>query len=399
MPRRELLDRLKDIILSLHHGGDEDEARRRFAELTEEVSSREIAELEQQLVAEGLPEEEIKRLCDVHARVLGERVADLLPPDLAEGHPLDDLRRENRDLQAAVAALRADLDQLEEAVEPGAPDSPGIPEAWAGVVEELERRLAAVAAVEGHYLKKEYEIFPVLERRGVVAPPKVMWAVHDDVRALIRQSFEALREGRRDQFVATARALAAKVEDMIYKEDRILFPLCRDTFTDADWAGVRLDGPNRAPGAGGGRASADPAPAAPGPVGSLTLETGQLTPEQVNLLLGHLPFDITLVDEHDEVRYYSEGDRIFPRSPGIIGRRVQNCHPPKSVHVVEEIVRSFRDGTKGVAEFWLELGGRFVHIRYFAVRDQAGRYRGTLEVVQDVSRIRRLEGERRLLDW
>lgn len=387
MPRRELLDRLKDIILSLHHGGDEDEARRRFAELTEEVSSREIAQLEQQLVAEGLPEEEIKRLCDVHARVLGERVTDLLPPDLAEGHPLDVLRRENRDLQAAVGALRADL------------DSPGTSDAWAGAVEELERRLAAVAAVEGHYLKKEYEIFPVLERRGVVAPPKVMWAVHDDVRALIRQSFDALREGRRDEFVATARALAAKVEDMIHKEDRILFPLCRDAFTDADWAGVRLDGPNPAPGADGGRASADPVPAAPGPVGSLTLETGQLSPEQVNLLLGHLPFDITLVDEHDEVRYYSEGDRIFPRSPGIIGRRVQNCHPPKSVHVVEEIVRAFRDGTKEVAEFWLELGGRFVYIRYFAVRDQAGRYRGTLEVVQDVSGIRRLEGERRLLDW
>ena len=106
-----------------------------------------------------------------------------------------------------------------------------------------------------------------------------------------------------------------------------------------------------------------------------------------------------VVDENDEVRFYSEGERIFPRSPGVIGRKVQNCHPPQSVHKVQEILDAFRAGTKDVADFWIEIQGRFLHIRYFAMRDANGAYRGTLETVQDVTGIRALEGQRRLVDW
>ena len=129
------------------------------------------------------------------------------------------------------------------------------------------------------------------------------------------------------------------------------------------------------------------------------LDTGALTPEQVNLMLGVLKLDISFVDENDEVRFYSEGERIFPRSPGVIGRKVQNCHPPQSVHKVQEILDAFRAGTKDVADFWIEIQGRFLHIRYFAMRDANGAYRGTLETVQDVTGIRALEGQRRLVDW
>jgi hypothetical protein len=135
-------------------------------------------------------------------------------------------------------------------------------------------------------------------------------------------------------------------------------------------------------------------------VSRLPLDTGLLGLDQVNLLLSHLPLDIMFVDEHDEVRFFSRGEeRIFPRSPGIIGRKVQNCHPPKSLHMVQRIVDAFRAGTKSTAEFWITIKGRFVHIRYFAMRDPQGGYRGTLEVSQDVTDIRALEGERRLLDW
>jgi hypothetical protein len=108
---------------------------------------------------------------------------------------------------------------------------------------------------------------------------------------------------------------------------------------------------------------------------------------------------VTFVDENDEVRFYSEGDRVFPRSPGVIGRKVQNCHPPASMDKVQEIVNAFRAGEKDVAEFWIVRGGRFVHIRYFALRDATGAYRGVAETTQDVTGIRALEGERRLLDW
>lgn len=133
---------------------------------------------------------------------------------------------------------------------------------------------------------------------------------------------------------------------------------------------------------------------------SLSLDTGQLTLEQINIMLKHLPVDVSFVDSNDELRYYSDtADRIFARTPAVIGRKVQNCHPPKSVHVVNKILEEFKKGNKDAAEFWIELKGKFIHIRYFAMRDADGNYRGTLEVSQDVTEIRKLRGERRLLDW
>jgi hypothetical protein len=132
----------------------------------------------------------------------------------------------------------------------------------------------------------------------------------------------------------------------------------------------------------------------------LDLDTGALTPELVSLVLTHLPVDVSFVDEEDTVRYYSaKKDRVFPRSPGVIGRKVQNCHPPKSMDVVDRILKAFKAGTRDTAEFWIETGGKFVLIRYFAVRDAKRRYRGCLEVSQDVTRIRALAGQKRLLDW
>jgi DUF438 domain-containing protein len=124
------------------------------------------------------------------------------------------------------------------------------------------------------------------------------------------------------------------------------------------------------------------------------------TADQINLMLTHLPVDLSFVNENDEVLYYSATpERIFPRSPGVIGRHVQNCHPPKSVATVERILSEFKAGTKSTAEFWIQMRGKFLHIRYFAMRDPDGKYRGCLEVSQDVTAIRALDGERRLLDW
>ena len=119
--------------------------------------------------------------------------------------------------------------------------------------------------------------------------------------------------------------------------------------------------------------------------GLLALNTGGLSLEELNLVLGVLPIDFQYVDEHDRVRFYSEGHRIFPRSPGVIGRKVQNCHPPQSVHKVQQIIDAFRAGEKDTAEFWIEMQGKFLHIRYFAVRDEGGAYRGVVETVQDVT--------------
>jgi DUF438 domain-containing protein len=196
---------------------------------------------------------------------------------------------------------------------------------------------------------------------------------------------------------------------MIYKEEKILFPMTLEALTETDWIEARqgeadigyalIGAPPEWPAATAGAPAAPAAGAPSAGADLLMLNTGALTLAQADLMLGALPLDFSFVNEDDRVRYYSEGDRIFPRSPGVIGRKVQNCHPPESVHKVQAIIDAFRAGEKETAEFWLTIAGRFLHIRYFAVHDAAGAYKGTVETVQDVTAIRALEGQRRLLDW
>jgi DUF438 domain-containing protein len=240
-----------------------------------------------------------------------------------------------------------------------------------------------------------------------------MWAIHDDVRALIKQARETIATDDAAVAVSTCLALAKMADDMVNKEEKVLHPMAVDTLSHEEWAAIRagegeigyafISGVPAWPAtdqAAGAEAGAAGAPAGPtAPAGLLQLTTGGLTLEQLNLMLTIIPIDVQFVDEHDQVRFYSEGERIFPRSPGVIGRKVQNCHPPASVHKVQQIIDAFRAGEKDAAEFWIELGGKFLHIRYFAVRDASGAYRGVVETAQDVTGIRALEGQRRLLDW
>ena len=245
----------------------------------------------------------------------------------------------------------------------------------------------------------------MLEVKGVSGPSKVMWSIHDDIRILLKDARAAVAEG-----TITAdrlKFLATQVRDMIYKEEHILFPMALELLSEEEWGkveagegeigfawGLAPEQPWRAAGAG---ASAEYLARHAGSIG---LDTGSLTADQINLMLTHLPVDLSFVSENDEVLYYSASpERIFPRSPGVIGRRVQNCHPPKSVDTVERILSEFKAGTKDTAEFWIQMRGKFLLIRYFAMRDPDGKYRGCLEVSQDVTAIKALDGERRLLDW
>jgi len=381
---------LKEIIREFHTGQDLAAAKRRFTELIQEVDPSEIAAMEELLIKEGMPVGEITHLCDAHMEIMKEGLDEAELPEVPPGHPVHTFQAENSWLIDAAGRLDAAAKAL--------PDGDA---AWAALGAALDH----TARVHVHYLRKEHQLFPFLERHNITGPTQVMWAVHDDIRAQLK----ALREAAAARDAATVQAavprLARAVVEMTVKEEKILLPMAMTFLSDQEWAEIR-----RGEGEIGYVLNESPVPwptGAPvrepgdGPMaGEIPLNTGALTLAQLDGMLTVLPIDISFVDANDEVRYYSGGPhRVFPRSPGVIGRKVQNCHPPKSIDTVNRILDAFKAGTQSTAEFWITMQGRFLHIRYYAVRDTGGRYMGTVEFMQDVTEIRALEGERRLLEW
>jgi len=280
------------------------------------------------------------------------------------------------------------------------------------VVLAMRARLNALTDVEKHYLRKEHLLFPYLEKHGITGPPKVMWAKHDEARALLRAALEALAAAPATAAEARAvvalavRPAASAIRDMIDREENILLPMAQDTLGELEWweiarqsaeVGFCLVEPRE-----DWRPAAAPAPAVDEPVDSrrIRLPTGTLSAKELEAILNALPLDATFVDAEDRVRYFTHGkDRVFARSRAVLGRKVQFCHPPSSVDTVDRILQGFRSGKQDRAAFWIEQRGRFVHIEYVALRDAAGAYLGCLEVTQDLTAKRALTGEQRLLSW
>jgi len=386
---------LKGIIRDLHQGVDMSILKQRFHELIKDIEPAEIARMEQKLIEEGMPESEIKRLCDVHVEVfkesLGQQEALVVPP----GHPLHTFMMENRAAEKLIEEITRILEKLCDS-----PDKELFKEQQKTLVELTER----LSHINLHYLRKENQLFPILELHNISGPSEVMWALHDDIRQMFRYAKDQIVELQVPLVYGTLKYLLKSIADMIFKEEHILFPMAKEMLTNADWMKVSK-GEDEI-----GYAWIKPAREwLPGvemrveeghAEEAFTFNTGHLTIEQANLMLTHLPLDLSFVNEDDEVVYYSQTrERLFPRSPGVIGRKVQKCHPPKSYHMVQKILDEFRAGTKDVADFWIQMKGKFILIKYYAVRDSNGKYRGTLEVSQDVTEIRKIEGQKRLLDW
>jgi PAS domain S-box-containing protein len=394
---------LKEIIKHLHAGGSPEEVRGRLRELVRQTDYSEIVAMEQELMAEGMPVEEIQSMCDLHSQVTRDVLVQLPARSFPPGHPVDTFRRENQALREVIARMRGIMAELEAL--PDEADARPLVLRWRQAVNELQD-------IDKHYQRKEHAFFSRLERHGITGPSKVMWAKDDEVRQLLKSLAGALEQenataGEWKIVAATVAASAlAAIEEMFYKEENIFLPLCQDTFTEEDWAEIWLASPRY------GWCLVEPRDGYRPPETvvreglrlpfseGIQLPTGNLTLEQLTAIFGTLPVDLTFVDADDRVAFYSEGPRrIFARSKAVIGRKVQHCHPPRSVAVVDRILTDFREGRHDVAEFWIDFHGRFVHIRYFAVRDRQGRYLGTLEVTQDITEIRKLEGERRLLQY
>jgi len=402
--RTHRIQTMKEIIRHLHQGKAPDQVRDQLRQLVRETDASEIAAMEQELISEGMRVEEVQSMCDMHTSVLREVLVQPIEPFIPPGHPVDTLRQENIALGEAVGRMRTVMRRvagLPDAAEPGEELA-----AWRQGFNDL-------MDVEKHYQRKEHLLFSCLERHGITGPSKVMWGKDDEVRALLKTLGEALAARGasaaewRIVIDTVAEPALAGVEEMVYKEERVLFPMALSALTEEEWGEIWEQSSQYGyclvePRVG----YQPPRPTDPARVAavssneSLLFPTGALTPEQIRGLFGALPVDLTYVDAEDRVRYFSEGpDRVFARSKAILGRKVQHCHPPKSMHIVEQILEDFKSGRQGVAEFWITLHGRFVHIRYFAVRSAEGKYQGTLEVTQDLTRLRALEGERRLLAY
>lgn len=397
-------EKLKDVIRQLHAGRSIEDLQQQFNELLQGASSQEIVHIEQTLIAEGLPIEQVQFLCDIHVALFKEALDQQLPPEMQPGHPVYTFRAENEFAELQLHVMDEKMAELQE----------GRSENVRG---ELIQALQKLQVFDLHYLRKENLLFPVLEKYDFSGPSSVMWGVHDEIRSIWKKLETLLKEENTPMKTIAAEYadLQHKIREMFYKEDRILFPTALEKLNPSDWEMIYQGEPEIGfafvtrgsdwiPADGSITAQLQYEENGSGKekemeMVELTLKVGKLTASQVDLLLQNLPVDVTYVDENDQVAFYSQSrERIFARTPAVIGRKVQMCHPPASVDKVQKILDDFRAGVRDEAAFWIQMNGKFIHIRYFAVHDDQGVYRGTIEVTQDITEIRALEGEKRLLD-
>jgi DUF438 domain-containing protein len=276
----------------------------------------------------------------------------------------------------------------------------------------MKKHFAALSQVNVHYKRKENLLFPYLEKYGITGPSTVMWGKDDEARELLKAAREALEEAAtitpeelRTVTELVLKPAASAVDEMIYKEEEILFPMSLDTLSPYEWHQIADESPDY------GFCLFVPAEAwrpeevaveketCPEPE-KIEFPSGGFTREELFAIFSTLPVDLTFVDHDDRVRFFTQGkERIFQRSRTILGRRVDQCHPPSSVHVVKQILEDFRAGKESRAAFWITLKDRFIHIEYLALRSAEGVYLGTLEVTQDLTEKKKLEGEQRLLSY
>lgn len=392
-------EELKKLIKRLHDGASVEDVKDEFQKNFGEISTTEISQIEQELVKEGLPIEEVQRLCDVHATVFDGSIEDIhhtKDQTSVQGHPAYIFKKENDALEKLIQEeIQPYLQMLEQGMNQTA-------------VLMLRIGFERLSEINIHFARKENVFFPMLEKYGITAPPKVMWGIDDEIRKELKAVLKHLSQ---DEFVLEnileqAKALVQKTKDMIFKENNILLPLMNDTFTIVEW--FQIDKSQRENGlcliedVAWEKKEDDlveEEKVQESLKGEISFDAGRLTTDEVNAILNTVPVDMTFVDKNDKVKYFTQGkERIFDRPHTILGRDVNMCHPPSSVHIVEKIVDDLRSGKKDHEDFWIRMGHMFLYIRYFAVRNKEGAFLGTLEVTQNIKPITELEGEKRLLE-
>ncbi len=392
---------LKELIKRLHQGESAEQIKEKFKEAFKDVAAPEVARIEEELVKEGMLPEEIQKFCDVHIALFRESL-DKEKSIAPAGHPIHILTEEHKILLKFAEELKDIAKEVK-----GTKDSASNNK----TMTKLGHIVGHLKESESHYLREENVLFPYLEKHGITQPPTIMWTEHDQIREMKKNIYKLLdtrdkvgSQDFADQLEKAAISLAEMLSNHFYKENHILFPtalkvISQDEFKDireqfdelgyccftpesARIATEKMEAPTRKPGG----------------EGMVAFETGTLSNEQIETIFNTLPVEVTFVDKDDVVRYFSQPkDKIFLRTKAVLSTKVQQCHPQKSVHLVNRIVKDFKSGKRDVAEFWLTLEGKLIYIRYFAVRNKKGEYVGCLEVTQNITEIKKIEGEKRLL--
>ena len=391
---------LKDLIRKLHEGAEPDEVKEEFKEFLKGIGPTDIVGIEEELIQEGIPREEIHRLCDVHLAAFRESLEKektLAPP----GHSIHTLMEEHKMLLQFAENLKSTAERIQEAKDF---------DAVTKETKQLNHIAEHFKDSESHYVREENVLFPYLEKHGVTQPPAIMWSEHNEIREIKKKLYDIVDQHKSmalhdfaKKLANVATSLGDTLQSHFYKENNILFPTALKVIAEDEWIDIKKqfdelgyccftpESAKEVPAKAGIRA---PEAAAEG---QIVFETGSFSKEELETLLNTLPVDITFVDKEDTVRYFSQSkERIFVRTKAVIGRKVQLCHPKNSLHKVEQILNDFKNNKRDVAEFWINLEGRLIHICYFAVRKNR-EYLGSLEVTQDITDIKKIEGEKRLL--
>ena len=387
---------LKSYLHRLSQGEDLESVRADFVDNFKNVEAAEIMHAEQELMAEGEPLKNVQRLCDVHsalfhgatmeekilhaekeveASIKREQEKTIAMADTntgkcasliaIEGHPLQTFTRENKALKKLIEKARKQLGRQEDPT-------------------DTLKRIRQVAI---HYAKKGDLLYPHLKvKYGITGPSEVMWTVDDEIRDEFASLLKSTEQN--DEWKERVRAVLQRSNEMIYKEDNILFPICAANFTDEEWEQIYRDAKDYAPCLGVESVMWEQAEkrqiVLPDHQGEVVMPGGHLTVEQLTALLNTIPLEISFVDDGNINRYFNEGPKVFKRPAMAVDREVFTCHPPKIEPMVRTIIKEFREDKRNQVPIWMEKNGRTMLVTYTAVRDKEGHYVGTAEFVQDM---------------
>ncbi|MBT3589406.1 MAG: DUF438 domain-containing protein [Candidatus Marinimicrobia bacterium] len=402
--RQNRIEIMKTLVRQLHDGSAPSKVKSQLETMLKEADYSDVFRMEIQLIEEGVPQESIQDLCDTHTHVLRKQLDLQETPETSLGHPVHTFIQENAALTertGLVKLLVAEIESMDN-------NDDALPK-----MREIQLQLNELMDTDKHYRRKENLIFPYFEKKGVPGVPAVMWGKDDEVRDLLKGTIAGLQgidsieasEAKAYNLFTVIPSVEA-VDEMIYKEEKVFLPTALDLLSDVEWyeiysqteeigyclyvpefewmpEDIELDQLDIK--------SMD---------GKIQLPTGLFTLEEMISMFQTLPFDMTFVDKDDNVRFFSDSpERIFDRTRAILGRKVQYCHPPSSVNIVNQILEDFKSGKETQARFWINMGPKLIYIVYYALKGKNDEYLGTLEVTQDLTDIKNIEGERRILTY